>query len=96
MRTHHNIFVFQMLVLARQHRDDVMGSDLLFLLGKVEVLIVTLIFLGLDDRFELQTAKLTDNIIRGKAVTCCAWVSAPKFLRSQICHRLTHLILLRM
>ena len=93
VRANDDVFIPQLLVLSRKHGDDVMGSPLHFFpVG--EVMIVTFFLLSLDHGLELQTAKLADDIFRGEGITRSAWVSATQFLRSQIFHRLSHVILL--
>ena len=95
MRANDDIFVLQLLVLARQYSDDVMGGTLLCLgLPIGEVVIVTYLFLALDNGLELQTAQLTDDIFRSEGIAHCSWESASQLLRCQVFHRLLHRILL--
>ena len=66
--THHDVFVLQLLVVAWQHGNDIMGGIFVGCLGdyvflaECEVLIESLLFLGLDHWLQLQTAQLTDDI----------------------------------
>ena len=95
MRTHNDVFVSQLLILARQHSDDVMrGTLLLFRLTIGKVLKVCCLFLSLDDGLELQTAQLADDKLRGEGIAHSSRESSAKLLRRQIFHRLLHHILL--
>ena len=46
-----------------------------------------------NHRFKLQTAKLADYIFRGEGIAGSGRVSASELLRSQVFHRLLHVIL---
>ena len=71
-----------------------MGSALLlWSLTVGEVLKVTCL-LSLDDRLEFQTAKLADDVFRSEGIASSGWESSSKFLRGQVFHRLSHIVLL--
>ena len=93
MRTHHNVFVFQLFIFSGKDSDDIMGGSLHGLPIR-EVMEETLFLLSLHDRFQLKCPKLADNELRGECVAGRARVSAPEFLRSQELHRLFHFLLL--
>ena len=93
MRTYDDVFVSEMLIFSGNDGDDVMGGYLL-LLSIGEVVIVSLFLFPLDNRLKFQTTEFVDDEFRGEGVTGSAWVSAAKFLRCQVFHRLPHVALL--
>ena len=72
-----------------------MGRDILFLLGKGEVVIESLFLLRLHNRFQLQPAQLPDDEFRGERITLGTGESSTQLLRGQIFHRPPHIVLLR-
>ena len=57
MRTNHDVFVLQLLILSWKDSDDVMGSPL-FRFSIREVVKESFLLFPLDNRLELQTTKL--------------------------------------
>ena len=94
VRAHHDEFIPQALVLTREHGHDVMSGALHISLPIGEVMIEARFLLALHDRLQLQAAQLADYIVRGQRIACSAGVSAAQLLRSQIFHRLPHVVLL--
>ena len=83
MGTNDNVFVLQPLVLSWNHGYDVMCRPHIFPIGKV-----------LKEGLELHAAQLSGYKLRCKRIASRARVSATQFLRSQVFHRVSHVILL--
>ena len=97
MRTYDDVFVSQLFVFSRKHSNNVMRLSLhacaVCPISVGEIMIVSDGLLPRNHRFKLQTAKLADNIFRGEGIAGSGRVSASELLRSQVFHRLLHVIL---
>ena len=91
--TYDNVFVPQLFVFSRKDGDNVMGGPF-HILTVCEVMVETYSLFPLDNRFELEATQLADYIFRSEGITGCGRESSTKFLRRQILHRFSHVILL--
>ena len=91
MRTYDDVFVPQLFVGSRKHRDDVMCGALLRL-SVGEIVIEAHLLLTTHNGFQLEAAQLADNEFRSKRVAASAGISATKLLRSEVFHCLSHVV----
>ncbi len=91
MRTYDDVFVPQLFVGSWKHSDDVMCGALLGL-SVSEIVIEAHLLLSTHNGFQLEAAQLADNEFRSKRVAASAGISATKLLRSEVFHRLSHVV----